>query len=299
LNTKFTPLVSIVIPTYNQANYLGKALQSVLDQTHKNWEAIIIDNHSTDNTNKVILKYNDSRFKYIKIHNHGIIAKSRNAGILLAKGEWIAFLDSDDWWKSDKLTACLNCINEDVSLIYHDLEIISNKTQYLRRRRIVKTRKLKTPILIDLLVRGNAISNSSTIVRKKMLKKIGLIDEHKDLIAAEDFNTWLRIAKQTDQFKLLDPRGEYGSWYGTMGDNIYDWAKLAHDCYYGYNAIVADVPQNEYVKDLFLRKLDEYNLPKEQILMGGLLLLATCIPLHYDDVDRQTRMLTKVMNEIQ
>ncbi len=209
MNTKFTPLVSIVIPTYNQANYLGKALQSVLDQTHKNWEAIIIDNHSTDNTNKVILKYNDSRFKYIKIHNHGIIAKSRNAGILLAKGEWIAFLDSDDWWKSDKLTACLNCINEDVSLIYHDLEIISNKTQYLRRRRIVKTRKLKTPILIDLLVRGNAISNSSTIVRKKMLKKIGLIDEHKDLIAAEDFNTWLKIASFTDQFLYLPKRLGY------------------------------------------------------------------------------------------
>ena len=206
MNTKFTPLVSIVIPTYNQANYLGKALQSVLDQTHKNWEAIIIDNHSTDNTNKVILKYNDPRFKYIKIQNHGIIAKSRNAGILLAKGEWIAFLDSDDWWESNKLTACLDYVNENVSLVYHDLEIVNNKKQCLRRKKIVKTRKLKTPILIDLLVRGNAISNSSTIVRKKVLEKIGLIDEHKDLIAAEDYNTWLKIACFSDQFLYLPKR---------------------------------------------------------------------------------------------
>ena len=104
--------------------------------------------------------------------------------------------------------------------------------------------------------------------------------------------------QQTDQFKLLDPRGDYGGIGGTAGDNIYDWAKLAHDCVYGYNAIVADVPQNEYVKEAFIRKLDEYNLPKDIILKGGLLLLATCIPLHYDDVDRQERMIKRVVNEI-
>lgn len=94
----------------------------------------------------------------------------------------------------------------------------------------------------------------------------------------------------TDQFKFIDPRGEYGNVMGTLGDNIYDWAKLAHDLYYGYNAIVADVPQNKIVKDIFVRKLKEYNLPEDIILKGGLLLLATCIPLHYDDSNRQKRM---------
>ena len=104
--------------------------------------------------------------------------------------------------------------------------------------------------------------------------------------------------QQTDQFKLLDPRGDYGGMPGTAGDNIYDWAKLAHDCVYGYNAIVADVPQNEYVKEAFIRKLDEYNLPKDIILKGGLLLLATCIPLHYDDAARQKRMKKRIVNEL-
>ena len=104
--------------------------------------------------------------------------------------------------------------------------------------------------------------------------------------------------QQTDQFKFLDPRGNYGGCIGTIGDDIYDWAKLAHDCYWGYNSIVADVPQNKYVKELFTRKLDEYNLDKDLILYGGLVLLGTCIPLHYEDAERQKRMMEIVSHEI-
>ena len=108
MNTSFIPIVSIVIPTYNHAKFIGKALESVIDQTYKNWEAIVIDNNSTDDTDKVINQYNDPRIKYLKINNDGVIAKSRNQGIREAKGEWIAFLDSDDWWTKDKLEVCLS-----------------------------------------------------------------------------------------------------------------------------------------------------------------------------------------------
>jgi glycosyltransferase involved in cell wall biosynthesis len=208
LDNKFFPLVSIVIPTYNYANYLGRALQSVLDQTYKNWEAIVIDNHSTDDTSKVIDRYKNPRIKHIKINNYGVIAKSRNAGILAAKGEWIAFLDSDDWWVADKLRICAEHFNKQVDLIYHDLEIMRSKRQFFKRK-LVKTRKLKKPVLIDLLVNGNAVSNSSAIVRKKILEKIDLIDESKDLVAVEDYNTWLKIANLTDQFLYLPKRLGY------------------------------------------------------------------------------------------
>ena len=92
MNSKLSPFVSIVIPTYNHANFLGKALESVITQTFTNWEAIVVDNQSTDHTSQVISKFNDHRIKYIKISNYGIIAKSRNLGINVAKGEWIAFL---------------------------------------------------------------------------------------------------------------------------------------------------------------------------------------------------------------
>ena len=205
---KFKPLVSIIIPTFNHANYLSKALQSVLHQTYTNWEAIVIDNYSTDDTGKVITRYNDHRIKYLKIHNYGVIAKSRNAGIKSAKGDWIAFLDSDDTWKSDKLDTCIENINNRIDLIYHDLEVKFNRQTFFKDK-INKSRQLKKPVLIDLLINGNVISNSSVIVRKKVLTKIGLIEENKDLIAAEDYNTWLKISKFTDQFLYIPKKLGY------------------------------------------------------------------------------------------
>ena len=202
MKIKNQPLVSVVIPTFNHSNYLGKAISSVIDQTYKNWELLIIDNYSTDNTKKVINSFNDRRIKSFLIKNFGIIAKSRNAGILAAKGEWIAFLDSDDWWEKNKLQKCTNLINNKVDLIYHDL-LIESYNRPLLTRKLIKSRKLQKPILIDLLENGNAISNSSVIVRKKILKKVGLIDESKELVAAEDYNTWLKIADLTNQFLYM------------------------------------------------------------------------------------------------
>ena len=208
MKTNFTPLVSIVIPTYNQGNYIGKAIKSLINQTYQNWEAIIIDNHSTDQTFQEIKNYSDSRIKYFEIKNNGVIAKSRNYGISISKGDWIAFLDSDDWWTKDKLEVCVNNINDEVDLIYHDLEIIQNKPKFFSKKRILKGRELHRPILDDLLVTtikdGNAIGNSSVMVRKNILSKIGGISENFNLVGSEDYNTWLRIAQITDQFKYLN-----------------------------------------------------------------------------------------------
>ena len=137
MNSKPLPLVSIIIPTYNHANFLGKALRSLLDQTFKNWEALVIDNQSSDGTNKIIKKFKDSRIKYFKISNKGIIAKSRNLGIKASKGKWIAFLDSDDWWTKNKLEVCVKNISRNVDLIYHDLEIVYDEfSPYLQRIRL-------------------------------------------------------------------------------------------------------------------------------------------------------------------
>ena len=120
MNDTVSPLVSVVIPSYNHGRFLGRALQSVLDQTYTNSEVIVVDNHSTDNTDEVMASFADQRITYLKIHNNGIIAASRNAGLRLAKGEWIAFLDSDDYWSGNKLEQCiLNRSNNDV--IYHRL----------------------------------------------------------------------------------------------------------------------------------------------------------------------------------
>jgi glycosyltransferase involved in cell wall biosynthesis len=208
LNIRFSPFVSIIIPTYNHAKFLDKALKSVLDQTFNNWEVVVIDNHSTDQTKEIINKYTDSRIRYFKIINNGIIAKSRNMGVKVSKGKWIAFLDSDDWWTKNKLEICFKNIDDKIDFIYHKLDIIYDHLKpYLQKKKHVG-RQLRKPILNDLLNSeiklGNAIGNSSVIVRKDILDRVGGISENKNLVASEDFNTWLRIAQITDQFKYLN-----------------------------------------------------------------------------------------------
>ena len=212
MSTKFTPLVSIVIPTYNHAKFISKALKSVIDQTYKNWEAIIIDNESVDETYKLINNFNDPRIKYFKISNHGVIAKSRNLGINEAKGEWIAFLDSDDWWTKDKLEACVSKISKNVDFIYHAHEYVSKSKSFFKKK-IIRGRQLKKPILNDLLIgtitKGSQISNSSVIVRKNILIKIGGLNENKILVGSDDYDTWLRIAQITDQFLYINKKLSY------------------------------------------------------------------------------------------
>ena len=213
MNTKLHPFVSIIIPTYNRAKFIDKVLKSVFDQTFKNWEIVLVDNYSTDGTDNILLKYQDSRVKHIKIERSGIIAKSRNAGIKVARGEWIAFLDSDDWWTRDKLEICTQNIDENVDFIYHDLEIVNDKPGFYFKRKKYFGRQLKQPVFADLLTshitKGNAIGNSSVIVRKSILAKVGGIIENKNIVASEDFNTWLRIAKITDKFKYLKKKLGY------------------------------------------------------------------------------------------
>ena len=213
MNSDSTPLVSVIIPTFNHANLLGKALESVINQTYGNWEAIVVDNQSTDETNQVIGKFKNSRIQYLKISNGGIIAKSRNLGINNSKGEWIAFLDSDDWWTKDKLEICLKNVDEKIDFIYHKLEIIyDNANSYFKTKKNIG-RQLNKPILEDLLIseikNGNAIGNSSVVVRKDILDKIGGISENKKMVASEDFNTWLRIAQITDKFKYIQNKLGY------------------------------------------------------------------------------------------
>ena len=118
------------------------------------------------------------------------------------------FSRPDDWWTENKLEICLNNLNENVDLIYHDLEVVNkNRNIFFFRNKFVKGRLLKKPILQNLLESGikigNAIGNSSVIVRRSILNKIGGISENIELVGSEDYNTWLRVAQITNQFKYI------------------------------------------------------------------------------------------------
>ena len=162
------PLVSIIIPTYNRAEDLKRALQSVFDQTFTDWEVLVVDNHSIDETDSLIKSFSDPKIKLFKIHNAGVIAASRNLGLKHALGEYIAFLDSDDWWLPKKLEESIKYMSHGADVVYHDLFYVKKPGQRFNWRRTWR-RKLKSPVFYDLIENGNTLINSSVVVRKKLL----------------------------------------------------------------------------------------------------------------------------------
>lgn len=194
-------LISIIIPSYNHGRFIGEAINSVLRQTYNNWEIIIVDNNSNDNTDQVLAKYNDIRIKVYKINNNGIIAKSRNLGIKLSKGRWVAFLDSDDWWTDDKLEIVVNTIKNNPDLIYHRLRIVYNGHNY--RSKVLKSKVAKNNITKDLLINGNYICNSSVIIKRNIIERVGFINEDLELVGSEDYNTLLKISQITNNFVYI------------------------------------------------------------------------------------------------
>jgi glycosyltransferase involved in cell wall biosynthesis len=204
------PLVSVVIPTYNHAHFLGRAIQSVLDQTYANWEAIVIDNHSRDNTDQVIQSFNDSRISTLKIHNNGIIAASRNAGIRAAKGEWIAFLDSDDLWYPEKLDIAVKGIMEDVSVdVCSTDEFLVN--ELTGSKSVLEYGPCSPDLYRGLLVEGNRFSPSAALVRRDFLSRMDIrFREDKEFVTAEDYDLWMLLARAGARFKCIrSVQGEY------------------------------------------------------------------------------------------
>lgn len=192
------------MPTYN-CNFISRAISSVLKQTFNNWELIVIDNFSKNNTEEIINKYNDNRIRYFKFNNEGIIAKSRNYGIKLSTSEWIAFLDSDDFWIEKKLETCFQSIKKNNhDLYYHGLYQAKEGLNLIKKKIIDKSRTLSIPIFKNLLINGNAIGNSSVVVRKSLLYKINLISEDKNKYSWEDFDTWLRLSQITEKFFYIN-----------------------------------------------------------------------------------------------
>ena len=211
MNTLF-PIISVVIPSYNHAHLISKALASVLAQDWPHLDIIIVDNHSSDSTDEVVASFADPRIRLLKVSNGGVIAISRNVGIRAAKGEWVAFLDSDDWWSFDKLIRCAKHFDE-ADLIYHRLRIVTSRQRHLRPRHIHSWQVTK-PVLQHMLINGNPIATSSVVVRRSFLEKVGGFDEREKIVAAEDFDIWLRIASLTDRFYFI--KANLGYYFFTM-----------------------------------------------------------------------------------
>jgi glycosyltransferase involved in cell wall biosynthesis len=185
------PLVSVVIPTYNRANEIGPTLESIIAQTYPQWEAIIVDDGSTDNTAEVVNQFiaKDARIHFIRHeHNRGGQA-ARNTGIKAAKGEWIAFLDSDDRWLPESLSLRLAVAErEDVSVV-HSAGYLQKEGEELKPYYIPTW---SGRIYHKVLTREGPMFQA-LLVKKEALEKIGYLDEN--IRAFQEWDTSIRLAK--------------------------------------------------------------------------------------------------------
>jgi glycosyltransferase involved in cell wall biosynthesis len=217
MNNSNSPRVTVVIPNFNRQYCLGRAIQSVINQTSKDWDLIIVDNNSTDGSLDVINSFNDSRISVVRTENNGVIAHSRNIGIHKARGDYIAFLDSDDWWVTTKLQESVARLDSGSDFVYHDLYKVSSLPAKENIKNILCTRALTSPVSVDLLLNGNAINNSSVVVRTSLVREINGFSEERELIGSEDFDGWIRIAKLTNKFDRIDSALGY---YWDGGGNL-------------------------------------------------------------------------------
>lgn len=196
-----SPLVSIIIPTYNHAHLIKKALDSLLSQTYANWEAIVVNNFSADDTEKVVAGYSDNRIRLINFSNNGVIAASRNQGIQHSQGEFIAFLDSDDYWYPKKLEVSLDYLQN------HSCDMVCSNEDLIENDVVIQTWYHGPDYrgtYNNLLMKGNCISTSTVILKKSCLDKVGIFQEDKKYITSEDYDLWLRIARDGYKIKFID-----------------------------------------------------------------------------------------------
>lgn len=202
-NCNETPTFSVVIPTYNHAEFIETALMSVLGQTYQNFEIVIVNNYSTDDTLKIIEQIGDDRIKVINFKNDGVIAASRNIGIKSSHGDYIAFLDSDDSWYPTKLQDVIDSIGADpeVGLICHNLDLVRDGHP-AGTARLGPPKSFQGTLYDYQLLHGSCVSTSATVVGRQHIEQVGYFSEDTAIVTVEDYDLWLRLSKVC-RFKFI------------------------------------------------------------------------------------------------
>ncbi|MFH1359470.1 MAG: glycosyltransferase [Candidatus Omnitrophota bacterium] len=184
------PLVSIIIPSFNRAKLLQRAIQSVLRQTYQNFEVIVVDDASTDHTREVVLGFSDPRLRYIRNEKNLKGPRSRNIGIKQARGEYISLLDDDDEFLPEKIEKEVNKFRdapEEVGVVYCGHSFVVNN----------KIAKIMLPQyrgdVSEITWRHPVLSLPAALIKKKCFEKSGLFDE--TFVSCQDWDLWIRVAQ--------------------------------------------------------------------------------------------------------
>ncbi|MGA9059672.1 MAG: glycosyltransferase, partial [Terriglobia bacterium] len=186
------PAVTVIIPTFNRASIVGRAIRSVLGQTYQDWELIVVDDCSTDGTEQAVRSFSDNRIKYIRHDRNCRASAARNTGIRCAQGEYVAFLDDDDEWLPEKLQKELEVFRNsdpEVGLVYTGWIILDERGKVLKVRM-----ETKSGWVYDALLDCNFIGSPSRVtVKKQVLDRVAGFDE--TFLNAEDYEFCLRVAR--------------------------------------------------------------------------------------------------------
>ena len=215
-------LISIITPSYNSSKFISQTIESVISQTYENWEMIIVDDMSPDNSNEIIEEFikKDSRIKLIKLEKNGGPAVARNRAIKEAQGRYMAFLDADDLWMPEKLKKQIAFMNEnDLAFTYSSYGLIDEDNndlgEFITKETITYTSMLKTC----------SVGCLTAIYDTEKLGKVFM----PNILKRQDYGTWLKILKNIKTTKgIIEPLATYRILKNSVSSNkikasMYQW----------------------------------------------------------------------------
>jgi len=199
------PTVSVVIPTYNRADILGRAIRSVLGQTFEDFEVLIVDDASADHTDEVVRGFSDARIRFLRQSENAGVGAARNRGMREAAGQYVALLDSDDAWLPQKLERQVDRLAsapDRVALVYTGIvRVQEDGTE-------VATRPIDRGNVWARMLRRNVIDGTSTVLfRRSVIDRIGFFDE--GMPAIEDYDYWVRLTREYEVDVVPEPLVRY------------------------------------------------------------------------------------------
>jgi glycosyltransferase involved in cell wall biosynthesis len=206
INSNNHPLVSIIMNCYNGQSYLSESVRSILDQTYKNFEVIFWDNRSIDNSANIYKSFKDKRLKYYYAKKHTSLYEARNFAISKSRGEFISFLDTDDFWTKDKILLQIKKFkNEKVGLVYSNYFVLNQKTGIKKKK---YEKKLPKGIVFNELLKDYFIGINTVIVRRSiLLKEKKIFNKRFNIIG--DFDLFMRLSKNNHFASVNRPIAVY------------------------------------------------------------------------------------------
>ena len=194
-------LVSVIIPAYNVAPYIAEALESLFAQTRRDFEAVVINDGSTDETREKLAPYRDRIVFIDQQKNSGVMA-ARNAGLRIARGRYIALLDGDDLWAPRFLERLVGLLESDASLSLAYPNAVFLGSPNFSGRLYQEVFPATEPVTFDRVLRRQCHIFGSLVMRREALDDVGLFDESLEGQGAEDFELWLRMLQRGHRFKF-------------------------------------------------------------------------------------------------